>query len=85
MTGLILETLGFFGVDAEHQRIRAFAKSGCCCQEDTTYRVEHDVPVAVARLIEEALSTGGEKMEVTDEVLVNGKWRRKVHCEPMPK
>ena len=85
MTGLILETLGFFEVDAAHQRIRAFAKSGCCYHEETTYRVEHDMPVAVARHIEDALSTGGEKMEVTDEVLVNGKWRRKVHYEPMPK
>lgn len=85
MTGLILETLGFFEVDPVHQRIRTFAKSGCCYHEETTYRVEHDVPVAVARHIEDAMSSGGERMEVTDEVLVNGKWRRRVHYEPMPK
>jgi hypothetical protein len=42
------------------------------------------VPVAVARHIEDALHTDGDKMTVTDEELVNGKWHRKVHYEPMP-
>lgn len=80
MTQLIVETLGFFGVDAAHKRLHTFAKSGCCYHEATTYRVDHDVPVAVARHIESMLA-GGDKMEVTDEKLVNGKWRSKVYYE----
>ncbi|CAJ0800210.1 lysozyme inhibitor LprI family protein [Ralstonia holmesii] len=84
MTGLILETLGFFEVDAKNKRLRTWAKSGCCYHERTVYAVEHDVPVAVERRIDDAQG-GGDKMKVTVETLVNGKWRSKVHYEPMPK
>ncbi|MGN6085867.1 lysozyme inhibitor LprI family protein [Trinickia sp.] len=83
MSELILETLGFFDVDPVHKRIHTWAKSGCCYHEATTYRVERDAPVAVARHIEDAQGSG-DKMKVTDEALVNGKWRSKVHYEPMP-
>lgn len=83
MTALILETLGFFEVDAKTKRLRTFAKDGCCYHETTTYRVDHDVPVAVERRIDDAQG-GGDKMKVTEETLVNGKWRSKVHYEPIP-
>lgn len=84
MSELILETLGFFDVDAKRKLIHTFAKSGCCYHESTSYRVEHDVPVAVERHIEDALSAGGDKMKVTDEKLVNGKWHSKVRYAPLP-
>lgn len=84
MSELILETLGFFDVDPVHKRLHTFAKSGCCYHEATTYRVEHDTPIAVARHIEDAQGDG-DKMKVTDEELVNGAWRKKVHYEAMPK
>lgn len=84
MTELILETLGFFEVDAKNKRLRTWAKSGCCYHERTVYAVEHDEPVAVERRIDDAQG-GGDKMKVTVETLVNGKWRSKVHYEPMPK
>ncbi|WP_343660269.1 lysozyme inhibitor LprI family protein [Ralstonia sp.] len=84
MTGLILETLGFFEVDAKNKRLRTWAKSGCCYHERTVYAVEHDVPVAVERRIDDAQGPG-DKMKVTVETLVNGKWRSKVHYEPIPK
>jgi hypothetical protein len=83
MSELILETLGFFDVDPVHKRLHTFAKSGCCYHEATTYRVEHDMPIAVERHIEDAQGDG-DKMKVTDEVLVNGTWRKKVHYEAMP-
>ena len=84
MTGLIQETLGFFEVDAKNKRLRTWAKSGCCYHERTVYAVEHDVPVAVERRIDDAQGPG-DKMKVTVETLVNGKWRSKVHYEPIPK
>ncbi|CAJ0696370.1 hypothetical protein LMG19089_01662 [Ralstonia edaphis] len=84
MTSLIRSTLGFFEVDVKSKRLRTFAKGGCCYHETTTYRVDHDVPVAVARYMEEVMSSG-DKMKITEETLVNGKWRSKVHYEPMPK
>lgn len=84
MTSLILSTLGFFEVDAKNKRLRTFAKGGCCYHETTTYRVDHDVPVAVARYSEEVMNSG-DKMKITEETLVNGKWRSKVHYEPIPK
>jgi uncharacterized protein len=84
MTGLILETLGFFQVDVKNKRLRTFAKDGCCYHETTTYRVERDVPVAIERRIDDAQGAG-DKMKVTEEKLVDGQWRSKVHYEPMPK
>lgn len=84
MTSLILSTLGFFEVDAKNKRLRTFAKGGCCYHETTTYRVDHDVPVAVGRYSEEVMNSG-DKMKITEETLVNGKWRSKVHYEPIPK
>lgn len=84
MTELILETLGFFEVDAKNKRLRTWAKGGCCYHERTVYAVERDVPVAVERRIDDAQG-GGDKMKVTVETLVDGKWRSKVHYEPMPK
>ncbi|WP_322092497.1 lysozyme inhibitor LprI family protein [Paraburkholderia bannensis] len=81
MTGLIQQTLGFFDVDEKHKLLHTYAKSGCCYHESTSYRVDHNVPVAVERHIEDAVITGGDKMKVTDEKLINGKWRSKVHYE----
>ena len=83
MTQLIVETLGFFEVDAAHKRLRTWAKSGCCYHERTVYAVDQDEPVAIERRIDDAQR--GDKMKVTVETLVNGKWRTKVHYEPIPK
>ena len=83
MTQLIVETLGFFEVDAAHKRLRTWAKDGCCYHERTVYAVDGDEPIAVERRIDDAQR--GDKMKVTVETLVNGKWRTKVHYEPMPK
>lgn len=84
MTSLIRSTLGFFEVDAKNKRLHTYAKGGCCYHETTTYRVDRDVPVAIERHIEEVLLSG-DKMKITEEKVVNGKWRTKVHYEPMPK
>lgn len=82
MTQLIQETLGFFEVDAKQKRLRTLAKSGCCYHETTTYRVERDTPVAIARHIEDGMAAGN-KMKIVDETLVNGTWRQKVRYERM--
>ena len=84
MTGLALESLGFFDVDAAHKRIRTFAKGGCCYHVLTTYEIQHDVPIAVARHTEDALNAVDGKMQIIDEQLVNGKWRKKIRYEPLP-
>jgi uncharacterized protein len=84
MSQLIEETLGFFEVDRAKKVLRTTAKSGCCYHEFTTYRVEKNAPVAIARRIE-ALTADGEKMEITDERLINGKWRSKTRYEPAPR
>lgn len=84
ITELAIESLGFFDVDAVHKRIHTFAKSGCCYHVATTYEVQRDVPVAVARHTEDALNAVDGKMQVIDEQLVNGKWRKKIRYEPLP-
>ena len=87
MTDLITETLGFFEVDTAARRLRTAAKSGCCYHEYVAYEVVDNVPKPVHRLIEDALggADGEDKMTVTEETLVRGKWRRKsrrVDIEP---
>ena len=82
MSELIESTLGFFRVDVKRKRLTTFAKSGCCYHESTVYRVVLGEPVPVTRHIE-ALMPDGERMEITEERLVGGKWRRKVHYVPL--
>ena len=79
MTDLITETLGFFEVDTAARQLRTAAKSGCCYHEYVAYEVVDNVPRPVHRLIEDALAgaDGEDKMTVTEETLVKGKWRRK--------
>ncbi|KVC51444.1 hypothetical protein WS58_04950 [Burkholderia pseudomultivorans] len=79
MSDLTHESLGFFDVDPKRRRLRAFSKSGCCYHETTAYRVDDDRLVEVERHIEATRMDG--KMEITDEELVGGKWRRKVRVE----
>lgn len=78
MTGLVAETLGFFEVDAKAKRLKTAAKSGCCYHEYVEYAVLDGTPVAVHRLIEDAMGVGEDgRMTVTEETLVKGRWRRK--------
>ena len=79
MTDLITETLGFFEVDTAARQLRTAAKSGCCYHEYVAYKVVDNVPKPVHRLIEDALggADGEDKMTVTEESLIRGKWRRK--------
>ncbi|MEK6346287.1 MAG: lysozyme inhibitor LprI family protein [Burkholderia sp.] len=84
MSKLIAQSLGFFGVDEQRKELHTMSKDGCCYHDAATYRVEHNVPVAVAHHIEDGLTDPG-RMKVVDEALVDGKWRRRVRYTALPK
>lgn len=72
LTELIASTLGFFQVDARSKRLKTLAKGGCCHHEATTYQVVRDMPVPVARSVDEITLDGGV---VREERLEGGKWK----------
>ncbi|WP_169741224.1 lysozyme inhibitor LprI family protein [Andreprevotia chitinilytica] len=76
-SSLIESTLGFFQVDPKRKRLATMAKDGCCYHEFTEYAVVNNEPVAVARRIEDMRNGDGDTVVVTEETLVNGKWKSK--------
>jgi hypothetical protein len=80
LTELTHSTLGFFQVDEVHERLRTFAKSGCCYHVTEEYRVVRGAPVMVSRFTEDA--TGDGDVVETTEGLRGGKWVTKVVKTP---
>ena len=75
--------LGFFAVEPKKRRLIVLSKSGCCYHESTEYRVEHDAPIPVSRVIEDG--TIDEKyMVVLHERYVDGRWRGTEERVPVP-
>jgi hypothetical protein len=77
LTQLIEQSLGFFEVDSIHKHLVTREKSGAVYHVMTAYAVIHDRPVPISRLIEDGRKAPGY-IYVTNEHLVNGKWRRSV-------
>ena len=75
LSDLILESLGFFGVDSNSKRLNTLAKSGCCYHEATQYKVVNDQPVPVSRWVQDA-SRDQRYYYDYSEKLVGGKWKR---------
>jgi uncharacterized protein len=81
LSGLIEETLGFFGVDGKRKRLSTFAKDGCCYHESVEYAVVGDRPVPVSRVVEDA--TKSERwVYVSRQRMVNGRWVGKTERVP---
>lgn len=84
LSDLTQENLGMFSVDAKHQRIGVMSKSGCCWHLWQQYQV---VPNKGLKLVytreEDAMSTMGEKVIVTERKLIQGKWKTTVKKYPI--
>ena len=75
LTNLILETLGFFQLDTSKKPIKTAAKSGCCYHESVEYRIKGNRLEPIHRIIEDATDPNSEYVTISEEELVNGKWR----------
>jgi uncharacterized protein YecT (DUF1311 family) len=76
---------GFFKVDAKSKRIISI---GSCrngvCASDITYRLENNRLIAVRKHTEDSISDPHGRLQITEETLVNGKWRRKITYSAIP-
>jgi hypothetical protein len=77
LTKLASENLGMFEIDKKQKTIETFNKSGCCWHQTTRYKVTGNRPVKVYVFTEDA-ADGGEKVQLTTETLVAGKWKKTV-------
>lgn len=83
LSSLTQENLGMFQIDAAKKRIITFNKSGCCYHITSEYMVVPNKELLLVREFIEAVVTSGEKVEVTDRNLVNGKWKEKTKYYPI--
>jgi hypothetical protein len=75
--------LGLFFIEPKKKQLVAHSKSGCCHHETEVYKIIHNRPVLVEKIIEDA--SGGDAtgyvVTVTTRKLVNGKWLQRVKKE----
>ena len=77
LTKLASENLGLFTVDKKQKTIETFNKSGCCWHQTTRYQVVGNHPKKVYVFTEDAAGADGEKVILTTEMLVGGRWKTK--------
>lgn len=75
LSKLASENLGLFTADKKAKTLETFSKDGCCWHQTTRYRVVNNRPVKVYVFTEDA-ANGGDKVKLTTETLVAGKWRK---------
>ncbi len=75
LTKLASENLGLFTVDKKTKTLETFNKSGCCWHQTIRYKIVNDRSVKIYVFTEDAMN-GDEKVILTTETLVNGKWRK---------
>ena len=82
---LTQENLGMFEVDHERKRVITFNKSGCCYHITQEYIVEPKKGlIEVKSLVEDARnSVGGDRVEVKERNLINGKWVESIKYYPI--
>ncbi len=75
--------LGLFSIEPKKRQLVAYSKSGCCYHETEVYKLIHNKPVMVEKIIEE--TSGGDDtgyiVKVTTRKLVNGRWLKRVRKE----
>lgn len=78
LTALASENLGLFTIDNKSKTLETFTKSGCCWHQTTRYQVINNRPKKVYVYTEDAASGAGDKVVLTTETLVKGRWSKKV-------
>lgn len=77
LTTLASENLGLFTVDKKMKTIETFNKSGCCWHQTVRYQVINNRPKKVYIFTEDAAGANTDKVILTTETLVNGRWQKK--------
>jgi hypothetical protein len=77
LTTLASENLGLFTVDNKAKTLETFNKSGCCWHQTVRYQVINNRPKKVYVFTEDAAGADTEKVILTTEMLVNGRWSKK--------
>lgn len=75
LTNLASENLGLFTVNKKQKTLETFNKSGCCRHQTVRCRVVNNHPVKIYVFTEDA-ANGGDKVELTTEIRVRGRWQR---------
>lgn len=85
LSNLTDENLGMFHIDSERKRLITFNKSGCCYHITEEYSVVPKKGLVLGRaLIEDATSAvGSDRVKVTEQNLIHGKWKEKVKYYPI--
>ncbi len=78
LTKLAGENLGMFTVDKQKKIIETFNKDGCCYHKTTRYQVINNRPKKVYVFTEDASTAASEKVILTTETLVHGRWKKTV-------
>ncbi len=77
LTTLASENLGLFTVNNKTKTIETFNKSGCCWHQTVRYQVINNRPKKVYVFTEDEAGAETEKVILTTETLVNGRWSKK--------
>lgn len=83
LTKLASESLGLFKVDKKQKTLETFNKSGCCWHQTVRYSVVANRPAKIYVITEDATVAGGDKVKITTETLVRGKWRKTSRTAPI--
>ncbi|HQU83129.1 MAG TPA: hypothetical protein PKY59_08400 [Pyrinomonadaceae bacterium] len=76
LTMLASENLGLFEVNNKTKTLETFNKSGCCWHQTVRYQIVNNRPKKVYVFTEDASSGDGEKVILTTETLVKGRWKK---------
>ncbi|MCD9188210.1 MAG: hypothetical protein LUM44_17465 [Pyrinomonadaceae bacterium] len=76
LTTLASENLGLFTVNKKTKTLETFNKSGCCWHQTVRYQIVNNRPKKVYVFTEDALSGADDKIVLTTEILVNGRWKK---------
>jgi hypothetical protein len=83
LTELANESLGLFQVDEKNKTLTTFSKDGCCWHQETTYKVAPRRGLYIVARKTEAVTSDGERVDVTTETLQHGKLVPKVQSYPI--
>ncbi|MGI8639638.1 MAG: XAC2610-related protein [Pyrinomonadaceae bacterium] len=76
LTELASENLGLFEVDKKQKTLETFTKDGCCWHQTARYQIVNNRPKKVYVFTEDAAATASEKVILTTETLVHGRWKK---------
>lgn len=85
LTELASENLGLFTVNKKQKTIETFNKSGCCWHQTIRYSIVNNRPVKTYIFTEDAAGANGDRVVLTTEIRVKGRWEKTTKRVPIDK